>query len=342
MKLAKIAAGSAAVLALALTGCAAEDSNANTDTPNTGGESYEWDMTITTSNTSSWWVGAERFVELVDEKSDGRIQINLFANDQLSGGDALAGIEQLMNGDKALSYNSAIQYSGLDTKFSATAAPFLFANYDEVDQVMQSAEVKEAYSELASELGVKLLGFAENGFRQISNNTRPIHTPADVQGLKIRVAGSPLFLDIFNVFQSDPVVMNFTELFTSLQNGTVDGQENAVDLLHSSGLMEVQNYLSMLNYIYDPLLLGINENLWNSLSDADQALLQEAADEANAYQIEQIRATEQSQLADIREIMEVKDFTTAELAVFREAFAELNKKWEETWTPELLSLVTPK
>lgn len=187
-------------------------------------------MTITTSEASAWWAGAELFSEILQEDTEGRIDVTLFANDGLSNGDTSAGIEQLMAGQKALSYNSAIQYSAFDNRFSAIAAPFLFANYDEVDAVLQDPAVQQAYSELLEEMGIKFLGFAENGFRHFSSSVREIRSPEDLNDQKFRVPSSPLSLDIFRSFGADPVVMSFGELFTSLQNGTVDGHENSPTL----------------------------------------------------------------------------------------------------------------
>ncbi len=246
-----------------------------------------------------------------------------------------------MNGDKAFSYNSAIQLSGIDDRFSAIAAPFTFSNYDEVDSVTQSQDAIDAYSALTEEIGVKMLGFGENGMRQISNNKHEISGPEDLKGLKVRVAGSKLFLDMYGQLGADPVVMSFAELFTSLQNGTVDGQENAVDLFYANGLVDVQKHLTIMNYVYDPLLLMMNESMFEKLSESDQELLMEAAAEANAYQIELIRDLEQEQLVDIKSQMDVRELTSDEVAAFRTALEPLYEAWIPTWTPELYDIIQP-
>lgn len=268
MKLVKIGA-SAAAIALALTGCSGGAAG------NAGEESYNWDFTITVSDTSSWHLGAERFAEILDEESDGRIQVNVFANEQLSGGDPAAGVEQLMNGDKAFSYNSTIIYSGIDPKYGAINAPFLYKDYAEADAAIEGGAL-DAYKQLAGEQGIELLGFGESGFRQITNNSKEITTPEDLASMKLRVPGSSLFLDIFSELRADPITMNFSEVFTSLQNGTIDGQENPYDVIHSNGLAEVQDYMTVWNYIYDPLMLGMNKDTYDGLSEEDKALVQKA------------------------------------------------------------------
>lgn len=327
-----------ATVALVLSACSGGTDPGGTDAE---AQTYKWDMTVTTSETSSWYQGAEKFAELLADKSDGRIIVSIFANDQLSAGDALAGVEQLMNGDKALSYNSAIQLSGIDDRFSAIAAPFTFESYEEVDSVLQKPEVISAYRDLASEKGMHMLGFAENGFRQISNNVGPISGPSDLQGLKLRTPGSSLFIDLYQMLGADPVVMSFNELFTSLQTGTVDGQENSIDLLYANGLVEVQEYITVANYIYDPLLLLINEELFGTLSEQDREIVEEAALEANAFQVQLIRDLERQQLSEIRNDIEVHELTASERAAFRDAIADLYAKWEGVWTPELYSLIQP-
>lgn len=327
-----------AATTLALTACSGDDS----DTAASDGESYAWDMSVTTGETSSWYLGATRFAEILEERSDGRIVVSVFANDTLSAGDALVGVEQLTNGDKALAYNSAIQLSGLDDRFSAIAAPFTFSSYDQVDSVIGDPEVVEAYSELAGELNAKLLGFGENGFRQISTTSHEIQTPEDLKGLKIRVAGSPLFLDMYQTLGADPVVMSFAELFTSLQTGAVDGQENSIDNFYANGLSEVQDNLAVMNYVYDPLLLIMNNDVYESLSDTDRELVDEAAAEANEYQIELIREAEKEQLAELDGSIRVNELSESEISAFRDALAGVYDKWEGKWTPELYELIQPE
>ena len=326
-------------LALGLAACSSEDpGTSNGDAE----DSHNWEMTITTSDTSAWWAGAEKFAEELDEAGDGRFSISLYANDGLSNGDTSAGIEQLMAGQKALSYNSAIQYSAFDNRFSAIAAPFLFSNYEEVDAVLADPEVQQAYADLLEEMNIKFLGFAENGFRHFSSSIGEVRSPEDLEGLKFRVPSSPLSLDLFRAFGSDPVEMSFGELFTSLQNGTVDGHENSVDLMHSGGLYEVARHVSLSNYVFDPLILSMNLDLYNSLSAEDQALVEEAAAVANEHEIEFIREREAEQLKDIEEVADVIRLTDEELATFREFVQPIYDEWEAEWTPEIAAAVQPK
>nr|WP_254367795.1 DctP family TRAP transporter solute-binding subunit [Microbacterium sp. NC79] len=298
-------------------------------------------MTITVSETSTWYAGAEKFGELLDEKSDGRMKLSVFANEQLSGGDPAAGVEMLANGDKAFSYNSPIIYSGIDPRFSAITAPFLYEDYAEADAAIADGGAA-AYEQLTDDMGIKMLGFGESGFRQVTNSKHEILAPADIKGLKLRVAGSELFLNIYKELGADPVTMNFSEVFTSLQNGTIDGQENPFDVIYSNGLMEVQEYLTVWNYVYDPLILGMNKDIFEGLSDEDKKIVEEAAAEANEYQIKLSRDKEAEQLAEMEKEMKVTTLNSDQLATFREALQPVYDAYESKWTPEVAEAVQPK
>jgi len=331
------AAAGLAASALLLAGCGG--STGGDDVAE--GETYDWDMTITVSETSTWYEGAEKFGELLNEKSDGRMNLTVFANEQLSGGDPAAGVEMLSNGDKAFSYNSPIIYSGIDPRFSAITAPFLYADYAEADAAIADGGA-EVYAKLTEDMGIKMLGFGESGFRQITNSERELTQPDDIKGLKLRVAGSELFLNIYKELGADPVTMNFSEVFTSLQNGTIDGQENPFDVIYSNGLMEVQGYLSVWNYVYDPLILGMNQELYEGLSDEDKKIVEEAAAEANAFQIELSREKEATQLAEMEQQMTVTKLNAEQLAAFRAALQPVYDAYESKWTPEVAEAVQPK
>lgn len=173
--------GIATATGLVLTACGGAGSD--------GEESYTWDFTVTSSETSSWYAGAERFAEILEERSDGRMVVNIHANEQLSGGDPAAGVEQLMNGDKAFSYNSTIIYDGLDSRFSAINAPFLYDDYEQAEATIEASAL-EAYEELAREMGVEMLGFGESGFRQLTTSDTEVTEPEDLRNLVIRVPGS--------------------------------------------------------------------------------------------------------------------------------------------------------
>ncbi|WP_029089523.1 DctP family TRAP transporter solute-binding subunit [Brevibacterium album] len=326
--------GAMAATALVASGCSGAGGGE-------GGGSYTWDFTITTSDSSTWYEGAERFGELLEEKSDGRMTLNIVANEQLSGGDPAAGVEMLADGGKAFSYNSPIIYSGIDPRFGAITAPFLYENIEEADAVLAGTGA-EAYDQLTEEMGIEFLGFGESGFRQLTTADREVTAPEDLDGLKFRVAGSALFLDIYREMGADPVSMNWAEVFTSLQNGTIDGQENPIDIIHSSSLSEVQSHLTLWNYVYDPLILGMNKGMFDELSEEDQQIVTEAAAEANEFQVQANRDKADEQLAELQETMQVVELNPEQREVFRSAMEPVYEKYEAEWTPEIFEKVQPQ
>ncbi|MEQ3553719.1 DctP family TRAP transporter solute-binding subunit [Pseudonocardia nematodicida] len=328
------ASGIAALSCLALAACGATDPAAPPD------PEHVWDMTVTTGDSSTWYEAAEHFADTLTERSDGRIQVRLFTGERLSAGDPAAGVEQLMAGTKDLSYNSTIIYAGIDPRFGAINAPFRYPDHAAAEAAIESG-AREAYEELSAEFGVEMLGFGESGFRQITNNVRPIRTPEDLAGIKIRIPGMGLFTDVFRDLGANPTTMNFAEVFTSLQQGTIEAQENPMDVISSAGLAEVQQHLTIWNFVYDPLILGMNKELFDSLDPADRDLVRSAAAEANELQIASNRALEDSQVAEQSELMETVELTPDEIAVFAEAVQPLYDAYAPVWGPELDAAVDP-
>lgn len=320
--------------ALVLTACGGGD-GASAD-----GDTYNWDFTVTTGNTSTWYEGAELFAEQVDEQSDGRIQVNLFTNEQLSGGDPAAGVEQLMNGEKAISFNSTIIYAGIDPKFGAVNAPFLYDDLEQARGVLEDTGI-EAYTELSAEHGVHVLGMGESGFRQLTNSVRPIHAPEDMNAIKVRIPGIGLFTDIYQTLGANPTTMNFAEVFTALQQGTIEGQENPIDIIYSSGLDEVQEHLTIWNYVYDPLILGINKDIYDGLSDDDKQIVDDAAAAAVELQIANNREKEAGQLEELKGIMEVVELTPEEVTAFRDAVVPLHEEYQDVWGEDMVTALAP-
>src|SRR5699024_9427769 len=250
-----------------MSACSSDDgawcAQADGDAERTG------EMTVTTSESSTWFIAAEKLADDIEEATDGRITIDVFSDEQLSGGDSGKTVELLSKGNIDLTFNSTIIYSALDDRFGVASAPFLFEDLEDADEVFNGVG-GEMLEEILSEKGVNALGYGENGLRHITTSKHPIEGPGDLQGLKIRVPGITMYTYLFKEFGSDPSTMTFSEVFTALQQGTIDGQENPIDVISSSKLNEVQDYITIWTYSYDPLVLGINNELFESLSEEDQ------------------------------------------------------------------------
>lgn len=320
---------------IALVGACSSGSNSD------GEEEYKLQMSVTVTDTSTWYQAAEKFAEDLEAETDGRITVEVFPNEQLSGGDSGKAVELLSKGNIDLTFNSTIIYSILDERFGVASAPFLFKDLDEVDEVF-NGDGGEALKEILREVGVEPLGYGQNGFRQVTNSVREIKTPDDIKGLKIRIPGITMYTDLWRELGANPSTMTFSEVFTSLQQNTIDGQENPIDVIHSSRLEEVQDYISMWNYSYDPLVLGINKKLFDSMSEEDQELITRLGAEAANYQVELARKVEEEQITDLEEKgMQFYYPTEEELALFKESVQPVYDKYEAIWGAELLEAFTP-
>lgn len=322
---------------LLLAACGGSDDKASGD-KESGGEdkSYKLKMSVTTSESSTWYIAAEKLAEDIKAETDGRISIDVFANEQLSSGDQGKGVELVSKGATDLSFHSTIIYSIPDPRFGVASAPFLFKDFDGVDKVF-AGEGGEMLASILEEKGVKALGFGENGFRQITNSKQAITSPEDLKGLKVRIPGITMYTDLFRELGADPTTMAFSEVFTSLQQGTIDGQENPIDVIYSSKLQEVQDYITTWNYSYDPLALGINKKLFDGMSEEDQKLFEKLGKEAAAYQVKIGRENEATQIAELKELgLQFHEPTEAELAAFTEAVQPVYEKYKDIWGQDLL------
>nr|WP_106779915.1 DctP family TRAP transporter solute-binding subunit [Lysinibacillus timonensis] len=332
------------VMVLAACGGSSQSSgssggNTGTSTGETSTEeaqSYDLKMSVTVGEGSTWYEAAKKLADDIEKETEGRIKIEVFTNEQLSGGDSGKAVEGLAKGSIDLTFNSTIIYSILDPKFGVASAPFLFDNHDQVDKVF-AGKGGELIKQLLAEKGVHALGYGENGFRQLTNSKVNVKSPADLQGLKIRIPGITMYTDLFRELGTDPATMTFSEVFTALQQGTIDGQENPIDVIYSSKLDEVQEYLTLWNYSYDPLVLGINKELYDSMSDDDKALFDRLGSEAAAYQVQITRERETEQLKELEEKgMTVYTPTEDEIKAFKEKVQPIYEKYESIWGTELL------
>ncbi|WP_349829135.1 DctP family TRAP transporter solute-binding subunit [Brevibacterium litoralis] len=331
-----------ATLACLLTLCLLAACGTNFGTTEDGKQRYRWKMTITVGATSTWYMAAERLAENLAEETDGRIVLDVYTNERLSAGNATAGVEQLMDGAKDLSFNSPIIYAGVDPRFGAVTAPFAFDTPAEGSAALEGTG-GDLYADLLDEYGVHLLAFGESGMRQLTNSHRPVRSPEDLAGMKFRIPGFGLYTDFYRGLGADPVGMPFSEVFTGLQQGAIDGQENPVDIIWSSSLQEVQPYLTLWNYSYDPLILGMNDELWDSLSTEDQEIVSRLAAEASAWQIETNRANEQQYLEELEEAgMEINTLTPEETASFQHSLTGLYDHYRRIWGPDLSAHFIPE
>ena len=226
--------------------------------------------------------GADYFAKLVGEKSGGDMEVQVFPSSQLGSQKDMT--EGLIYGTIDMVLTGTADLGQFQPKMSIFDLPFLFK-----DRAHAYKSLDTVGMELGKELepkGMKLLGFMENGIRHLTNNVRPVKAPADMAGLKIRVMSNKIYIETIKSLGGSPTPMAFGELYSAMQQGTVDGQENPSAHIYTKRFFEVQKYASMTAHAYAPEPVLISMITWSKLSDAQKAIIQEAATEAVAWQRE--------------------------------------------------------
>ncbi|MGE5573167.1 MAG: DctP family TRAP transporter solute-binding subunit [Bacillota bacterium] len=289
----------------------------------------EYKLTTNVANETAWGRGAVKFAELAKEYTDGRVNIKVYPNAVLVGGDQMRQGEMVQSGAIDFMLNSTINISPMIGEFNAFALPFLFPTYEAVDAAVNSPAGEKLFKVL-EKYNMVGLGWGENGFRELTNNVRPIASPDDMKGLKIRVT-VPIYVDIMRALGANPIAMNWGEVFTSLQQRVIDGQENpVVGIIIPTKVYEVQKYLTNWHYSYDALVLAANKNVWQSFPADIQEQLRRAAADAMKWQVGISREGLKEGNDFLRSKgMVVTDLTPGQLAAFREKTRPVYDKWAE-------------
>lgn len=304
-------------------------------------EEHNIRVSFIASDTSTWAQATEAFAEAVEEGSDGRITVEGFAGGQLANANQQAELEAVQQGSiDALWVSPIILALFMDQRFDIYSLPFLFSDHEQANEVVDGP-VGEMTEGWLREGGLEPLGWGVNGFRQITNNDVAITEPADLEGLRLRVAGTDMYLETFDILGADALTMSFGEVFTSLQQGVLDGQENPLSIIYSSSLQEVQEHVSIWNYSFDPLVLAMNDQVFDGICGQDQELLRTAATDAGNFQRElsiQEDIDLPEQLAE--EGMTVTPYEDVDIDAFQELLVEpIYSQWESVIGEEELQMM---
>ena len=260
------------------------------DRSDLGWEEQTWNFTCSTTDTSTWAQAGRKFGEMMEKATGGKVHVEVYAADQLTNGNQSEGIQALMEGDPVqISMHSNLIYSAFDPRFNAVSLPFLFESVEDADAKLDG-EAGEKFSEILAEYNLHCMGLAENGFRQLTNSKREVKSVEDMKNLKIRVAGSNLLMECYKRWGADATNMNWSETYTALQQGTVEGQENPLPAIDAASVQEVQKYCSMWNSIYDCLFFCINQDVYDALTPEQQEVVDEIGQKAVQYEREINRA----------------------------------------------------
>ena len=260
--------------------------------------------------------GAQKFADLVAQKSGNKITVKLFPGGTL-GGD-LQTVSALQGGTVEMTVLNAGILTAQVKEFAVFDLPFLFASPQEADAVTDGAFGKNLLAKL-NEKGLVGLGYWELGFRNLTNSKRPITKAEDIAGLKIRVIQSPIYIDMFNALGAAATPMPFPELYPALEQKAVDGQENPFTLIRTSKFYEVQKYLAVTRHVYNPQAVILSKKFFDALSPAEKKIVTDAVTEATAYQRQLSRQQAEEALAELKKAgMQVTEFAPAEMQRLRD------------------------
>ncbi|MFN3686251.1 TRAP transporter substrate-binding protein [Salinarimonas sp.] len=277
--------------------------------------------------TSHYGVGATAMAEELARLSDGRFTIEQFP------ANALGGEREMVEGAQIGTVDLVITSTGPVGNFVPsvliTDIPFLFRDYEHAHAVLDG-EIGQALLDEFPQHGLIALAWGENGFRNLTNGVRPIRTPEDTRGLKVRTMENQVHMRAFQELGVLPTPMAFPELFTALQQGTVDGQENPIGVILSANFAQVQQHLSLTQHVYSPALILMSPMIWDGLSEEEQGWFREAAAAGAAAMRAKVREDAENGVAQLKsqgmQVVEDVDRAAFEAAL-QPVFAEFAQRF---------------
>lgn len=294
------------------------------NSPSSSEKVIKLNMGYTFAPASSQHKGAEHFAKLVKEKTRGQVEIALFSDSQL-GADRELG-EGMQRGSIDMGIIHLGPLSGFNPKLFIGSIPYVYSNFEQVDKLLfDGGWMGEKMKGYTKEINIITLDFMDRAFRGYSNNKRPVHRMADMKGLKTRVSENAVLIATFKAFGTLPTPMSVAELYSSLQQGTVDAQDNDLLFTEAFRYYEVQKYYTKINHLYIPAAITISKSKWDTLSPEIQKAMLEAAHEASKFQRDlnrkDLNAAEERMKAKGMQIVEVspeamQEFVKAGLSIW--------------------------
>ncbi|ARU88611.1 TRAP transporter substrate-binding protein [Pseudomonas sp. M30-35] len=260
---------------------------------------------------------AKLLAEEVAKASDGKLKVRTFGAASLGPDNQMQ--NALIGGAQEMMVGSTATLVGISKEMAVWDTPFLFSSAEQADKVLDGPVGREVMDKL-EEKGLVGLVYWENGFRNMTNNVRPIEKMEDFDGIKLRVMPNPVFLETFKLMGANAVPLPFSELFTALETKAVDGQENPFNTILSSKFFEVQKYLTITNHVYSPWIVTASKRWWDGLSKTEQDIIMQAAVKARDFERQDTREEAAKALAELKENgMQINEISPAEIERMREA-----------------------
>lgn len=271
---------------------------------------------MTINEQDSFYVCAQKFAELVKERTNNAYNIELFPNSAL--GDERTMLESMQMGTLDAGIITSGPFVNFVPEFGVLDLPFLFPNNEAAYKVLDGEVGKEILAKLEAK-DLKGLAYAERGFRNLTNSVRPVKSAADVKGLKIRVMENEVYIASFNALGVNTVPMAWTEALTALQQGTIQGQENPVNVIHAYKMWDSQKYVTMTRHAYAAAVITFSLETFNKLPADIQKIFIDAAQEAAEYERAWVAENEASQIETLKangmEVIEDPDLESFKAAV---------------------------
>jgi len=278
-----------------------------------------------------------KFAEWVDEKTNGSVKVEIYPDGVLGGDrDVLEGLQ--LGTIEGTSLSTGLVAAHVP-EFNVFDLPFLFENEQRAWAVLDGPIGQEMLDKLP-DVGLIGLNYWENGFRHLTNSVRPVRTPDDVKGLKIRTLENQLHVDAWKTLGALPTPMAYNELYTALQQQVVDGQENPPGNITTAKFYEVQDYLTLTGHIYNAQPLLVSKIFWDKLTPQEQQALREAADQARDLQRELNAKENEESLNFLREQgMNIIELTPQEKKAFQDALAPIYDQYGPSVGVDLLNRI---
>ena len=296
----------------------------------------EYRMSLVLGTAFPWGQGGQLWADKVRERTNGRINIKLYPGTSLVQGDQTREFSAIRQGVIDMAVGSTINWSPQVKALNLFSLPFLFPDFAAVDAVTQGAPGQEIFK-ILDKAGVQPLAWGENGYREISNSKHAITQPADLKGLKLRVVGSPLFLDTFTALGANPTQMSWADAQPAMASKAVDGQENPLSVFQAAKLQSVgQKHVTLWGYMNDPLIFVVNKDVWASWTPEDREIVRQAAIDAGREEIAIARKGLVEAGKPLVKELEALGVTVTDLnAEQRKAFAEATRSVYDKWKPQI-------
>lgn len=287
-------------------------------------KTYSWKIGFNTYEGSVRDVAAQHFKKVVEERTNGRVQIEIFPGEALGSEQEM--VEAVQFGALDMQLAGMGGMSNIIPEYSTTALPFMVGSFDEAYALLDGP-IGDMWKEAAEENGFKVLAHTDLGFAQITNNVRPINSPEDLQGIKMRSPNEPTSIATFRTLGASVSTMPFTEVYLGLSQGVVEGQFNPLDAIYDTKFHEVQDYLAITNHFYYFVNFIMNKDLWNSLDPELQAIVQDAANEARDVSREFTQRKHNEMIDVLKD--EFVEITHPDLEAFRVAVTPAFAEFEQ-------------